>query len=248
MRALVIAHEPDCHGGRVTERLVQRGFDVVTHVVTPDPGKPDRPDPWPDLAGFDLLVPMGSERSLTRKHEISSWVDIELGFLRDAHESGVPVFGVCFGGQLLAEAHGGTVEVSPVTELGWFDLSDGDGHNPAGAGPWFAWHHDRFSPPADAVTLARTDVAVHLFRLGRSVGTQFHPEVDVGVIETWLDASDDAYLAEYGVDRVDVAAACRRHEAAAIERSRALVDWFLDDVAFPDGAARSFTRERTAGR
>lgn len=234
MRALVIAHEPDCHGGRVTERLEQRGIEVTTHVVTPDPGRPNAAQPWPDVAGFDLLVPMGSERSLTRKDEISNWIHTELDLIRSAHGSGLPVFGVCFGGQVLAEAIGGAVEPAPVTELGWVELIDTDADSPAGRGPWFAWHHDRFTVPDDVIQLARTDHAVHLFRAGTSVGTQFHPEVDVDVIDTWLDVAGEAYLTEYGADRADVASTTRRHEAAAIERSRALVDWFLDEVAFPN--------------
>ena len=38
--------------------------------------------------------------------------------LRDAHAAGVPLLGVCFGGQLLAHARGGSVRRSPAPEIG----------------------------------------------------------------------------------------------------------------------------------
>lgn len=234
MRALVIAHEPDGDAGQIHVRLLERGFEIETHVVTHDYGYPNVAEPFPDFDGYDLIVPMGSVRSLTDKQQISTWVYDELERLRVAHRSGTPILGVCFGGQLMAEALGGRVERAPVTEIGWFDIEPvGDRPNPVGPGPWKQWHHDRFEPPPGSEVYARTDDAVQLFRLGTTVGTQFHPEVDLAHISGFVSSTPDAYLAEHGLVRAEILADAAQFEAANIKQCHALVDWFLDDIAFP---------------
>lgn len=236
-RALVIAHEPDGPARQVEVRLVERGFTVDTHIVTHDYDAPNVSTPWPDFAGYDVILPMGSVRSLTRKHEIEGWVHEELRLLRQAHDAGTPMLGVCFGGQLLADALGGSVELAPVTEIGWFEIHAPAGAvNPAGPGPWKEWHHDRFTPPADADVLAQNENAIQLFRLGASVGTQFHPEVDVTHLTDWLSACDDEYLHANGATRERILADVAKHEARNIVQCHAFVDWFLDEVAFPTHA------------
>jgi hypothetical protein len=107
------------------------------------------------------------------------------------------------------------------------------------------WHHDAFTAPPGAEVLARNDAGVQLIRIGRTVGTQFHPEVDVPHVEMFLESTPDDYLDEHGVTREQVLADTRRNEAANIEQCHALVDWFLDDVAFPDTNAPATTGGRT---
>lgn len=234
-RALVLVHEPGNGAAHVEARLVERGFAVDHHLITADVERPNDAAPLPSAAGYDLLVPMGSIRSLTDKAPISSWIFDEVRMISDAHEAGTPILGICFGGQLIAEALGGSVETAPVTEIGWYELHDGpDGPNPVGAGPWMAWHHDRISPPACADVLAETADAVQLIRAGTTVGTQFHPEVDAAHVAGWLSHATDDYLAGYGVTREQMLTDARVHEARNIEQCHAFVDWFLDDVAFPD--------------
>ncbi len=233
-RALIIAHEPDGPGGQVAIRLRERDYEVITHVVTHDTSNPNGSVPFPDLAPFDVVAIMGSIRSLTSKHEISSWVHDELDEIRAARDRDQPVLGICFGGQLIAEALGGSVEQSHATEIGWFEIEAPVGAiNPVGRGPWMEWHHDRFLPPPEAEILATTADAVQLFTVGRMVGTQFHPEVDVAHIEDWLAFVDQSYLAEHGQHPEAILAAMQQHESRNIEQCHALVDWFLDSVAFP---------------
>jgi len=232
--ALVIAHEPDGPAAQVEVRLVERGFQVDTHIVTHNYDQPNQAEPWPDVADYDVILPMGSIRSMTRKEEIDSWIYDELELLRHAHASGTPILGICFGGQLLAEALGGSVEVAPVTEIGWFELHAADGADcPIGVGPWKQWHHDRFTPPPNAQVLATNENAQQLFRLGKTVGTQFHPEVDVAHIDAWLSTCEDSYLTENGTSREKVLADVTEHQDQNIKQCHAFVDWFLDEVAFP---------------
>ena len=235
-RALVLAHEPLGGGALIGELLAQRGFDVDEHVVTADVDRPNDAEPFPDAADYDVLVPMGSIRSLTNTDEIDRWIFTEIDMVTEAADRGTPILGVCFGGQLLAAAFGGTVEQAPVTEIGWYEIFDADGvgnghRNPLGQGPWFQWHHDRFTPPPEAEVLAVNANAVQLFRLGRCVGTQFHPEVTHAHLEGFLSEATDDYLQEHGLDPAELLDDMRLHEQRNAAQCAALVDWFLDEVA-----------------
>ncbi|MCP5029411.1 MAG: type 1 glutamine amidotransferase [Actinomycetia bacterium] len=232
-RALVIAHEIDGHGCLFTERLLERGFGVDTHIVCPTDIEADHSVPFPPVDGYDIVIPMGSIRSLTDVDSIGSWVNDELDLLRRCHEAGTPMFGVCFGGQLLATALGGSVEKAPEGEFGWC-LIEGD-DNPAGPGPWMQWHHDRFMLPPGAQLLASSAKANQMFRLGSTVGTQFHPEVNRTHVAGWLGSATDDYLVECGLDRHELLNDSEANEEAATKACSRLVDWFLDVVAFPEG-------------
>ncbi len=233
-RCLVIAHEPDGLGGQAGVRLAERGIEVDTHIVTADYDQPNVATPWTDWSRYDVIAIMGSLRSLTDKDEISSWIHAELDLIRMAQADDKPMLGVCFGGQLLAAALGGVVEIAPVKEIGWYEIEAAEGaDNPVGPGPWMEWHHDRFTPPPGAEVLAENENAVQLFRIGRSIGTQFHPEVDVAHVIGFLRGTDDTYLEAESLTREGILSDMQLHEERNTTQCHALVDWFLDEIAFP---------------
>ena len=237
-RALIIAHEADGPGGQVAVRLAERGYECHTHVVTTDVDAPNTSVPFPSFTDYDVVAIMGSIRSLTNKPEIDNWVHEEMDLISEAHDADTPVLGICFGGQLIAEALGGSVEESPVTEIGWHEIRPAEGQqNPAGPGPWMQWHHDRIIAPPGATVLAETDSATQLFTVGKMVGTQFHPEVDYAHVDYWLETADDDYLAQYGQERNEILDTVRAHEERNIKQCHDFVDWFLDTMV--DGPSDS---------
>lgn len=169
-----------------------RGLEVSAH-------RADRgPTGLPADASFDLLVVLGSAASVADTGV--AWIDAERQLVTRAVDRGVPVLGVCFGGQLLAQVLGGTVARASRPEIGWRLLETAD---PARvpAGPWLDWHEDAFTCPPGARAVARTDVSLHAFVQGPWTGLQFHPEVTRPVVEGWIgDARERAHLSDEDVD------------------------------------------------
>jgi hypothetical protein len=94
-------------------------------------------------------------------------------------------------------------------------------------GPWFEWHYDGFTVPDGATEIARTAVSPQAFRIGRSVGTQFHPEVTTELVDRWI-SMDEKELRAHGVDPTVMAARSEEEAVGNRARSDVLVDWFLD--------------------
>jgi GMP synthase-like glutamine amidotransferase len=133
------------------------------------------------IRSYDRVVTLGSEYAAD--DDTVAWQAVEQATLRAAVEADVPVLGICFGGQSLARALGGGVRRAALPEIGWVSIGSLDGA--IDDGPWFEWHHDEILPPPDASVLARNASGVQAFRLGPHVGLQFHPEVDVAIVDTW---------------------------------------------------------------
>jgi GMP synthase-like glutamine amidotransferase len=226
VRALVIEPEAGNGPALVGERLRQRRFELTAVVLSDAHG--DKLDV--DLGqptDFDVVVAMGSIRSV---YEASTrtWIADELDFLRWAHTAGIPVLGICFGAQALASAHGGHVVRAERPQVGWYPL-DGDSSVPDG--PWMQWHYDRIEPPAAATVLAADELCVQAFRIGRSLGVQFHPEVTPAHLAGWIDNGGATELARLGIDPDQLLADTEAIQPDVTTRTNRLVDWFLADVA-----------------
>ena len=170
------------------------------------------------------MVALGSDRSVHASDD--PWIAAEIAFLRDAHQSDVAVLGVCFGAQALAAALGGCVAPAPCAEIGWYELA-APGRGPVGAGPWFEWHFDAFTLPSGAHELARTAAGAQAFRLGRSVGLQFHPEVTPAIVDGWLRTGRGDLDAQ-ALDGESIRRQTARQAGAARRRAFALFDAIAD--------------------
>jgi GMP synthase-like glutamine amidotransferase len=184
---------------------------------------------FPGPAAYDAIVFFGAVWSVYDEAAIGTWIGDEIAFARSAHGLGVPLLGICFGGQMLAAAVGGSVSRAPVPEIGWLPVETAA---PAliDAGPWFQWHFDRFTVPSGVPVLARTGQADQAFRVGRTLGLQFHPELTSSVLECWLENGGTGQLAAAGVDASALVARTRSLAGAAAVRAHELVRRFVTDV------------------
>ena len=182
MRALVFGNLDDDDLGAVGDWAEERQFHLE-RVMREEIAGPV------DIDAHDLVISLGSVWSVYWP-ALQATLRPELDALRRAVEIGVPVLGICFGGQMLAAALGAKVTRAPQPEIGWIDV-ESDVPDLVAPGPWMAWHIDRFTVPEGAIELARTPLAPQAFRVGRSLGLQFHPEVDAAIVKRWTAGGDE---------------------------------------------------------
>lgn len=232
MRVLVIQHDHVSPIGPIGERFSDRGFDIAEHIVVDrsDFLSPGVSTDFPSFTDFDAVVAMGAPWSTYDHGLIGSWVLPEINQLREADDAGVPVLGICFGGQLLASAHDGVVAASSTPELGWSEV-ESDDERVVPAGRWFQWHSDRWTLPPAAHEIARNEAASQAFVLRRNLALQFHPELNSDTLTAWLENGGAAAAQEHGHDLEVLLEETRSRDAEGRLRAHRLVDGFLDRVA-----------------
>ena len=194
---------------------------------------------------FGAIIPLGGVAHAWDEDAVPT-LRAERLLLQDAVAEGVPVFGICLGGQLLARALGGEVRSADEPETGWYEIAPtGEARDdpifrildaPAGV---YQWHYDVFEPPPGATVLAASEAAPNqAFRVdgAEAWGIQFHPEVTPDLWERWI-ARHPVEVAEAGVDVEALrAAVCRGSETSLAFRS-ALFDAFIDRVRHREDGA-----------
>jgi GMP synthase-like glutamine amidotransferase len=214
------------------EAFTEAGFDVDTFEVVPAEriDEPAGDVAFPDPAGYDVIVPLGARWPVYDDALRSTWVGSEMQLVRDAADAGVGILGICFGGQLLAQAFGGTVARASTPEIGWYDVSS-DNPDVVPAGPWFQWHFDQWTLPPGATELARTANSSQAFVLERSLALQFHPEIDGSLLELWLEEDRDGEVTGVGLSHDELRSRTAELADSAGTRIRELVRGFLTHVA-----------------
>ncbi|MGH8155220.1 MAG: glutamine amidotransferase [Rhodanobacteraceae bacterium] len=196
-------------------RTAMRLEPAQMHVVRVDAGETlPRPE---QVAG---AVITGSAAMVTERHD---WSERTAGWIRRAMDARTPMFGVCYGHQLMAYALGGTVGWLPAgREIGTQPITRTDGAIDGwmrGVPKSFAAHTTHrqsvLTPPPDAQVLARsTRDPLQFLRYGpQAVSTQFHPEFTAAGMHAYIAARTDA-LREEGLDPAALADAVHDTEAA----------------------------------
>lgn len=205
--------------GTLLPALQRRGFDVVIACADGDTLLPP-----PTL--FEMVVVMGSHASVY--DELLDWVDRERRYLRKALAAEIPIFGVCFGAQILADVLGGTIALSEYPEYGFTTVHTTD-PDLVGPGPWLELHQDTITPPDDVEVVARNDAGVQAFTFGPHLGVQFHPEASPEWLSAWSASLPTlgSYLSGHGVDLEAFESEVAMNAAAAAHACDLLLKRFL---------------------
>ena len=177
--------------------------------------------PLPERAGFAGVFVTGSAAMVTDR---AGWSEAAAAWLAEAHGAGLPLFGICYGHQLLAHALGGVVGDNPRgREMGTVAIerlpAGADDALFAGLPPVFPAHatHEQsvLTPPPGALRLARSDGDDwQALRVGAtSWGVQFHPEFGTRAMAGYI-AARAARLRAEGRDPAAMAGAVRPTPAA----------------------------------
>lgn len=183
----------------------------------------------PPHEGFAGVLVTGSGAMVTER---ADWSEASAAWLRDAAHAGVPLFGICYGHQLLAHALGGEVGWHPAgREMGTVEIerlpaSDDDalfGNRPRRFAAQATHLQSVLRAPDGATVLARSDHdACHAFRWGASTwGVQFHPEFSTEHMRGYIRARAAALRGE---GRCPVAT---RDEVKAAPQARRVLRSFI---------------------
>jgi GMP synthase-like glutamine amidotransferase len=228
VRILSIVHEKMSTAGLFGDAVEELGHEHAVWRIdlTPAPPRGD----------VDGVIVFGGTMN-AHEEEDHPWLRREDEEIRRRLAAGIPLLGVCLGGQLLAKALGSTVERSPVDEIGWQEvvrLPESAGDPVIGALPQeflsFQWHSYRFLLPDGAVPLAASPICLQAFRYGETAwGVQFHPEVTREILQEWIDHSED--VEPHDLDLRALERESDLNIAAWNDIGRAIVTRFLEVAA-----------------
>jgi GMP synthase (glutamine-hydrolysing) len=203
VRVLALTHGSNVGPGVFADAIRADGHELVERVV-PTEGLPSH--------GADAVIVLGGAMH-PDEEETHGWLRREVEWIGAELERGTPFLGVCLGSQLLARAAGAEVYRAAEPEIGWVPVDVAGGDDPVAASlprtfDAFQWHEYTHDLPAGAAELARSRVCTQAWRLGHAWGVQFHPEVRLEQIESWVAEEPaavgdaDAFLAE-SRERID---------------------------------------------
>ncbi len=211
MRVLAIVHQRDAGPGVFAEAIRERGGEL--DVWLPPEGGAAAADPL----GYDAVLVAGGAVH-PDQGAAHGWLGEERELLAELLDRGVPLLGLCLGGQLVAAAAGATPRRAARPEIGWrrVELTAAGREDPL-LGPLapgfeaFQWHSYEFPLPPGAVALAQSDVCLQACRIGAAAwALQFHPEVSAADAGAWTDD----YRSDEDAVRIGLDPAALRAETA----------------------------------
>jgi len=182
------------HDGADTRRNFRRELDADLVEFHAPEGE------LPTHFAYDAVVVTGSRSSV---YWDEPWIEQLIDYVSDAAARDIPVLGVCYGHQVLAEALGGAVDAMGEFEIGYNTVEkvaeDSLLNGITREFTVFTTHGDAVVElPPDATLLAENEYGIHAFRKGHCYGVQFHPEYDRDTAESVTKGKEE----RIGSDRV----------------------------------------------
>lgn len=185
----VLSHHPETCGGWLMEHLRRR---ASVQLIRPFCGQP-----LPRLQAISGIVVLGSHHSV---HDPLPALRTERQWLAKALASSqthplpnlgkpMPILGICFGAQLIAQIGGCHVFKGPFPEIGAHPITPAQGQS------WLddplevmQWHYDGIEgvPQGGQLVAAGQDAfPVQAFAWNHALALQFHPETTPGMVRRW---------------------------------------------------------------
>jgi len=156
----------------------------------------------------------------------------EFHLMEEALKQGIPLLGICLGAQMLAKILGARVyKGEKGKEIGWLEVFKTGEHSYFSDFPErfkvFQWHGDTFDLPVGAQRLFSSEKYENQgFVFERSVGLQFHIEVDKGLARVWKEAYQEEIEKE-GLEERVFEEISEEEESLLKELSRGFLKKFL---------------------
>ena len=186
----------------------------------------------PDPAKLEAILLTGSSAGV---YDDLDWIAPLERFVRAAYDANIPMAGICFGHQLIAQALGGTVVKS---EKGWgigrhvYDVVPGNGVIDGEKIAIAASHQDQvIAPPAGATTIFQSEFTPHaglLYANGTAMSVQPHPEFTVPFAHVCCEKAAEHNAPE-----------------ALVATAKASLEQPLDNASLGSAIARFLARPRT---
>ncbi|MDR2635617.1 MAG: glutamine amidotransferase [Campylobacteraceae bacterium] len=150
----------------------------------------------PSFENIQGIIITGSHDMVTDRFD---WIEKSSQWLMEAAKNSVPILGICFGHQLLAQTFGGVVDNHPDgPEIGTVSVNL---HEEAKTDAIFKDLPETFLahathtqsvlklPPNALLLASNCYESCHAFRIGSNIwGVQFHPEHDTNIIKEYVHA------------------------------------------------------------
>lgn len=151
--------------------------------------------PIPQVDAFDGYVISGSDKGV---YDNTPWMAPLRAFLLEAKAARKPLFGVCFGHQIMADVFGGKAEKVGAAEIGVREFEVNGQSVPA-----HVWHQDQVTQvPPGAKIIGSADycpVAALSYDFP-AMSVQFHPEYAPEYVSLFLRRSRGVVLPEHEAD------------------------------------------------